>query len=129
MIYLDTSVVLAHLLGEDRSPPPSIWRQPLISSRLIEYEAWTRIHAMNLRETHAEALRLLLARLALVELARPVLARMLEPFPVPVRTLDALHLSSVDFLMRQNQDVELATYDQRMLIAAERLSITIFDLP
>ncbi len=129
MIYLDTSVVLAHLLGEDRAPPTSIWSQPLISSRLLEYEAWTRIHAMNLSGTHAEPLRLLLGRVALVELARPVLARALEPFPVPVRTLDALHLASVDFLRRQNQDVELATYDQRMLKAAERIGVTIFDLP
>jgi len=84
---------------------------------------------MNLSGTHAEPLRLLLGRVALVELARPVLARALEPFPVPVRTLDALHLASVDFLRRQNQDVELATYDQRMLKAAERIGVTIFDLP
>ena len=129
MIYLDTSVVLAHLLGEDRLLPTSIWSEPLISSRLLEYEAWTRIHAMNLSGTHAEPLRLLLGRVALVELARPVLARALEPFPVPVRTLDALHLASVDFLIRQNQDVELATYDQRMLKAAERIGVAIFDLP
>ena len=58
-----------------------------------------------------------------------VLARALEPFPVPVRTLDALHLASLDFLMRQNQDVELATYDQRMLKDAERIGVAIFDLP
>lgn len=129
MIYVDTSVVLAHLLGEDRSPPTSMWSESLISSRLLEYEAWTRIYAMNLSGTHAEPLRLLLGRIALVELTRPVLTRALEPFPVPVRTLDALHLASIDFLRRQNQDVALATYDQRMLKAAERIGIAILHLP
>ena len=83
---------------------------------------------MNLSGTHAEPLRLLLGRVAMVELAWPVLARALEPFPVPIRTLEALHLASVDFLRRQNQDVELATYDERMLKAAERIGVTIVDL-
>jgi hypothetical protein len=106
-----------------------MWSEPLISSRLLEYEAWTRIHAMNLAGTHSEPLRLLLARFALVELARPVLARALEAFPAPVRTMDALHLASIEFLRRQNQDVELATYDHRMLKAAKGIGVTIFNLP
>ncbi|HEX9146519.1 MAG TPA: PIN domain-containing protein, partial [Candidatus Binatia bacterium] len=90
MIYLDTSVALAQLLAEDRVPPERLWQQPLISSRLIEYEIWTRIHALKLAPSHADEVRSLLSRLALIELAPPVLARALEPFPKPVRTLDAL---------------------------------------
>ena len=129
MIYLDTSVVLAHLLGEDRSPPTSLWREPLVSSRLIEYESWTRIHTMGLTATHGEALRLVLGRLAMVEMTRPLLSRALEPFPLAVRTLDALHLATVDFLSSQNQKIELATYDQRMLEAAEEIGVAIFELP
>lgn len=129
MIYLDTSVALAHLLGEDRCPPASMWNETLVSSRLLEYESWTRIHAMNLTETHAEPLRLLLGRLAFLELARPVLTRALEPFPLPVRTLDALHVASVDFLRRDRQDVQLATFDRRMLEVAMRMDISIFELP
>jgi hypothetical protein len=38
VIYLDSSVALANLLTEDRSPPESLWREPLISSRLVESE-------------------------------------------------------------------------------------------
>jgi hypothetical protein len=38
VIYLDTSVALAHLLAEDRELPPVLWTEPLISSRLLEYE-------------------------------------------------------------------------------------------
>ena len=44
MIYLDTSVAVAHLLAEDRHPPDALWSHPLASSRLLEYELWTRLH-------------------------------------------------------------------------------------
>ena len=101
MIYLDTSVALAHLLAEDRTPPDRLWQEPLISSRLIEYEIWTRIHARKLTRSHTDEVRSLLSRLALIELATPVLARALEPFPKPVRTLDALPLASMEFLREQ----------------------------
>ena len=125
MIYLDTSVALAHLLSEDRVPPESLWDEPLISSRLLEYEIWTRVHARNLERSHGEIVRALLGRVAMIELAAPVLARALEPFPAPVRTLDALHLASIEFLRRQGQAVRLATYDEKMLAAARRMKIPI----
>ena len=84
MIYLDSSVALAHLLVEDRVP--------------------------------------------LLELAPPVLVRALEPFPVPVRTLDALHLASMDFLRTHGQTVRLASYDERLLTVARRLDIDVYAL-
>jgi PIN domain len=99
VIYLDTSVALAHLLTEDRVPLKSIWRQPLVSSRLLEYEIWNRIHARRLGRTHGDEVRALVGRVAFLELVPAVLARALEPFPIPVRTLDALHLASMDFLL------------------------------
>ena len=123
MIYLDTSVALAHLLAEDRCPPLSLWEEPLVSSRLLEYEVWTRIHARRLVASHSEPARLLLARVALLELAPTVLARALDPFPVPVPTLDALHLASLEFLRGQGQKVRLASYDERLIEAAARLGI------
>lgn len=128
MIYLDTSVALAQLLAEDRYPPPSLWKEPLVSSRLLEYEVWTRIHARRLDQSHGEGVRLLLGRLAFLELATPVLARALEPFPTAVRTLDALHLASVEFLRGQGQQVTLASYDDRLLAAARALKIPVADL-
>ena len=91
MIYLDTSVALAALLAEDRTPPPRLWDESLIASRLLEYELWNRLHARDLGRSHTDAARALVDRVALIELAPPVLARALEPFPVAVRTLDALH--------------------------------------
>lgn len=123
MIYLDTSVVLAHLLAEDRSPPQSLWREALVASRLLEYEVWNRVHARRLGRSHGDDVRSLIGRVALIELTPPVLVRALEPFPVPVRTLDALHLASLDFLRNRGQEVELASYDERLLAAASAMGI------
>jgi len=126
VIYLDSSVALAHLLAEDRSPPPVIWQQPLISSRLLEYEVWNRIHASGLADSHGEETRALIGRLALIELDPPVLSRALEPFPMPVRTLDALHLASIEFLRSRRQTVELLSYDERLLATARALRIPLY---
>ena len=82
MIYVDASVLLAHLFAEE----------------------------------------------ALLELSPPVLTRALQAFPVPVRTLDGLHLASVDYLRRQGQTVELATYDRRMSDAARVMGIPLSEL-
>ena len=125
MIYLDTSVALAHLLAEDRRPPDSLWQQPLVASRLLEYELWTRLNARRLGGSHGELARRLLERLALLEMLPNVLARALEPFPAPVRTLDALQLASIEFLMERGQSVELGSYDERLVVAARALGIPI----
>ena len=123
MIYLDRSVVLARLLEEDRSPPADFWKQPLISSRLLTYEVWNRINARERDGTHGEPTRILIGRIDLIELSPPVLGRALEPFPVPVRTLDALHLATIEFLRGNGQSVELASYDLRLNAAAGAVGI------
>ena len=125
MIYLDTSVAIAHLLAEDRRPPDSLWRQPLVASRLLEYELWTRLNARRLGGSHGELARRLLERIAILEMLPNVLARALEPFATPVGTLDALHLASIEFLRGRGQSVELASYDERLSVAARALGIPI----
>jgi hypothetical protein len=127
VIYLDSSVALAHLLAEDRLPPEGLWQQQLVSSRLLEYEVWNRIHARGLEQSHADAVRALIGRVALLELATPVLARALDPFPIPVRTLDALHLASIEFLRVRQQRVELASYDGRLIAGAHALHIPLYE--
>jgi hypothetical protein len=128
VIYLDTSVALAHLLAEDRRPPDELWAQPLVSSRLLEYEVRTRIHARRLTESHGDMVRQLLGRVSMLELIGEVLGRAREPFPTTVRTLDALHLTAFDFLRRQGVGVELASYDARMLAAARALEFPVYPL-
>jgi hypothetical protein len=126
--YLDSSVALAHLLVEDRAPSDRLWQEPLVSSRLLEYEIWTRIHARRLARSHGDGARALLGQVALIELSPPVLSRALEPFPAPVRTLDALHLASMEFLRTHGQAPRLASYDERLLAAARALRIPIYPL-
>jgi predicted nucleic acid-binding protein len=128
LIYADTSVVLAQLLAEDRHPPASFWQEALVSSRLLEYEIWNRVNARKLARSHGEAARSLIGRIALLELAPPVLERALEPFPEPVRTLEALHLASADFLRSQGQQLKVATYDERMARAAQALGFKMYAL-
>ena len=123
MIYLDSSVALAHLLAEDRYPPNALWRQPLVSSRLLECEVWNRINARRLQNSHGEVARGLINRIAIIEMVPPVLSRALEPFPAPVRTLDAIHLAAMDFIRAQGASVQLASYDERLLDAARLLGI------
>ena len=128
MIYVDTSVLLAHVLSEDRAPPRELWSESLIASRLVEYEVWNRLGALDATDTVREVARLALSRLAFVELVRPVVSRAASPFPTRARTLDALHLASIDFLREQGQDVRLATYDRRMEEAARGLGISIHQM-
>ena len=130
MIYIDTSVALAHLLAEDRQPPAGTWQETLVSSRLLEYELLTSLHRRGLAESHGDAARSVIGRIAMLELAPAVLGRALQPFPgqTHVRTLDALHLSSCAYLVDLGQPVALASYDRRLAAAAEAMEIPLFDL-
>ena len=127
IVYLDTSVVLARLFAEDRSPPDTLWSQPLVASRLLEYELFNRIHARGAATTHGADARRLVDRVNLIEMSPIVLGRALLPFSQAVRTLDALHLATLDFLRTQGLDVSLATYDQRLSAAAAGLGFALAD--
>ena len=53
------------------------------------------------------------------DLTPEVLARALKPFPVSVRTLDALLLATIEFLRGRGRTVKLASYDTRLSAAAK----------
>ena len=128
MIYVDTSVALAYLLVEPRRPSMAFWQEVVVSSRLLEYEVWCRLHARGLARARGDVARELLARIGMIELSPLVLARALEPFPQPLRTLDALHLASLDWLSQRRLEPVLASYDQRMVGTARAMGIPIAEL-
>lgn len=128
MIYVDTSVVLALLLSEVRQPPASFWTADLVTSRLTEYETWVRLHAYGHAQARGPAANDLFAELVLLELDEAACSRCRTPFPTPVRTLDALHLSAVDTLHRSGQLALVATYDARMREAAVAMGFPLFPL-
>ena len=125
MIYVDSSVVLADLFAEPRAPPEALWDEDLASSRLLAYEVWNRVNATGLTISHGGRARALLARVNLTEMSERALARTQEPFPVAVRTLDALHLATIEFLRSEGEPVKLASYDTRLLAAARAFGVPI----
>jgi hypothetical protein len=128
VIYVDSSVVLAELLVEDRLPQSQFWQSPLTSSRLLEFEVWNRIHVRQLGASHAAQAGALLRRIGFVEMEAIVLARALQLFPLPTRTLDGLHLATVEFLRAEGHEIELATYDRRLAAAAQALGVPLATL-
>ncbi len=83
------------------------------------------MHARGFGPPLGASARALVGRLQLIGLTPPVLARALRPFPVPVRTLDCLHLATIEFIRGEGATVELAGYDNRLLVAARALGIAL----
>jgi hypothetical protein len=128
LIYVDSSVALAHLFREPRAPSTSFWLGPRVSSRLLEYEIWNRLHAHNRAASHGAEAQELLGGIELLELDSRTLLRALDVFPVAVRTLDGLHLATIEFLRGSGESVELASYDNRLTAAAQVLGIPVAEL-
>ncbi|MGH6981403.1 MAG: hypothetical protein ACREFC_09375 [Stellaceae bacterium] len=63
----------------------------------------------------------------MTDLTADALSRALEPFPVHVGTLDALHLATVVFLRRADDELVLASYDNRLNDAATALGIPLYE--
>jgi len=127
MICVDSSVFLAYLLGEDIAPSETFWDGRLTSSRLLEFETWNRLHSLGLAEEREDEARELLSSLELFELAEPVISRALNAYPIPVRTLDGLHLATLEYARRRSPRIELATYDRRMRECARALGFGIVE--
>jgi hypothetical protein len=51
-----------------------------------------------------------LSGIELIDLSEVVLARALEPWPVSILTLDALHMATADYLRGQGESIDLASY-------------------
>ncbi len=128
MIYLDTSVALATLFTEKRAPSASLWAQPLVSSRLLQFEIMNRVYSRQLGPTLVADAIALVNGVTLLDLTNENMARALKPFPVNVGTLDGLHLATMHFLRENGQTIEVASYDRRMLAAAAALGFPLVEL-
>lgn len=127
MIYLDSSVILAALLDEERYPDDAFWNEELVSSHLAAYEVWNRLHAYRVSVVTQENARHLLQALSLVAFDREHLERALHPFPSPVKTLDGLHLATMDRIRTAGRELQLATYDLRMAQVAKAMGFACWD--
>jgi hypothetical protein len=97
----------------------------LVSSVLTEWETWTRLHVHGEAAALGPAADAVLSRLDLVALDRAIGGRCRSPFPVPLGTMDALHLATADSLRARGLDVRVATYDSRMGFAASAMGFAL----
>lgn len=125
MIYLDSSVVLARVFAEANSPSDAFWLQRFTSSKLLEYEVMNRVNLRADLAQRADNARVLIDNVELIDLSPIALARALAPFPMPLKTLDGLHLATMHFLRASGQSFRLASYDKRLLAAASAIGVAV----
>ncbi len=125
--YIDTSALLRLVLREPGALDELLACDAFVSSELLAVESLRTIDRLRLQGTlsaeDAAARRATvtnwLEAIDLVLLQRPILARASEPFPTPLGTLDALHLSTaLVWRDRTQQALTVATHDRDLALAA-----------
>jgi predicted nucleic acid-binding protein len=125
--YIDTSALLRLVLREPGALEDLRSYDALVSSELIAVESARTIDRLRLQgaltvEEAAARLRAVtdwLEAIDLVLLRPAVLSRASEPLPVPVGTLDAIHLATA-LIWRERMGVlsTMATHDNALGLAA-----------
>ena len=132
--YLDASVVLRLVLGELNKLAE--WKQVegAVASALTEVECLRtldrlgRAGALADKEVAArrEEVYRLLEAVEVVDIARPILRRASEPFPIPLGTLDAIHLATaIAWRDASTADVVMATHDKALATAARSVGLKV----
>jgi predicted nucleic acid-binding protein len=132
--YLDASVVLRLILGEPHKLAE--WKQvrSAVASALTEVECLRTLDRLGRAgvlsdkdiATRREDVYRLLEGVEVVDVARLVLRRASEPFPVPLGTLDAIHLATA-ISWRDSSDAPLvmATHDKALAAAARSVGLQV----
>lgn len=125
--YWDSSILLALALDESHQLIDWQSHERRIGSELVNVECFRSLDRIQLsgRSTPEkifkarEHLYVLLAMLDVIPLHGEILRRASEPFPLPVRTLDAIHLSTaMAWRDRYEQEPVFATHDKALAKAA-----------
>ena len=126
--YIDTSALLRIVLREPGALAELRTYDGLVSSELIAVESARTIDRLRLQgsltaEEAAARLRTVhewLEAIDLVLLRTPVLSRASEPMPMPLGTLDALHLATaLIWRDRMGSLPTMATHDTALGLAAQ----------
>lgn len=132
--YLDASVVLRLVLGEPHRLAEWEEVEAAVASALTEVEClrtldrlgrMDRLSGDELAERRG-AVYHLLAAVDVVDVSRSVLRRASEPFPTPLGTLDAIHLSTA-LLWREasGSPLTIATHDRALATAARASGLAV----
>lgn len=125
--YVDTSVLLRVVLREPGALEDLQSYDGLVSSELIAVESARTIDRLRLQGTltleeaaaHRRALGDWLESFDLVLLRQPVLSRASEPLPIPLGTLDAIHLATaLLWRERMGELATMTTHDSTLGVAA-----------
>lgn len=132
--YLDTSALLRLVLREPGALEELLSCDALVSSELLAVEALRTLDRLRLqgalspeeaasrRATVSEWLE----AVDLVLLRPAILVRASEPFPIPLGTLDALHLATaLVWRERTRQALVMATHDGSLGLAARSFGIEV----
>jgi predicted nucleic acid-binding protein len=132
--YLDTSALLRLVLGEPGALDVLRSCEALVSSELLAVESLRTIDRLRLQGTlsaeEAASRRATttewLEVVDLVLLQRSILARASEPFPIPLGTLDALHLATaLVWQDRMHQAIVMATHDRDLALAGRSFGLEV----
>jgi predicted nucleic acid-binding protein len=132
--YLDTSALLRLVLREPGALDELRSCEGFVSSELLAVESLRTIDRLRLQgglsvEEAASRRQIAtewLEAVDLVLLQRPILARASEPFPTPLGTLDALHLSTaLVWRDRAQQALVMATHDRDLALAARSFGLEV----
>lgn len=132
-VYLDTSVILRVLLGDQRKTAQwGRWTRAY-SSRLWKTEALRTMDRLRLTGAIDDAQVAMLRRdvdlvddtLHIVPVTESLLTRAGESFPTVVGTLDAIHLASALVVQGSVGLDRLLTHDQQQAIAARSLGLQV----
>ena len=131
--YVDSSVVLRHVLIGDVSIRHALEFPAIMSSELMEIECRRVLLRCRLQdeltdETLVEAVRRfddVLGGIDLLELSPAIKRRAMESFPVSVKTLDALHLATALAIgsRTDGEKVVLFSLDRAMNLGASALGM------
>jgi len=131
--YLDSSVVLDRILDEPAAQ--ELWREidQTVCSVLVETEclrAIDRFRILGMLDELAlvrsrEVLFTILASSEVVEVGHPLLERAAMPFPVVIRTLDAIHLATAMIYRESTAPLRMATTDRALARASRAMGFEV----
>jgi predicted nucleic acid-binding protein len=128
--HVESSVILRFVMGQAGALRELRVFDAGATSALTEVECLRSLDRLRISEgledlpiaARRAAVYDVLARLAMIDLTRPVLERASQPLPVALGTLDALHLASaLSWREHVAEPVVLATHDARLGAAARAL--------
>jgi predicted nucleic acid-binding protein len=128
--YVDASVILRFVLDDGPNLPGFLELEATFASELTETESLRTLDRLNVmgriaRDEVPELRQHVLRALRHVEYASvnvSILRRAADPFPVPLGTLDAIHLATAIMLRDYREpDLAFATHDQQLAFAARTM--------